>query len=343
MRLSVVVIMFFFASSLYAVKVTGVGNSVIINNNLKDAEKSAKISALTNSIANYFTNFKQEQTPPEVTEEFVKFIKNYRILKREVSQFVVTYEIEAEVDEIVLGDLKYYIDKIVHSVVFTIDEDNLTDENLSLDFKKSVITELPNFDFDSKYQSEYDIQTPKDISMNDKLIIFGNSGAKYFFHLTPEISCSYLDNNHFCKLSLTTSVYSKSEVFPPIKALASGIGKTENEALVLAFNKALVNTITYIRDNQLKLSKENAEEKVLNISILNFSKFSDVYDLLNILKSRGVLKNYTLKTYSQMAASFEVLTKFNIESLLKKIPKVKVNQKELIVEADSDTLIVTFK
>ena len=343
MKLSVIVALFLFSSSIYAAKVTGTGRAVIINNNLKEAEKNAKVSALTNSIANYFDSFKQEKNLPGVTEEFIKFIKSYRILKRDVSQFVVTYDIEADIDDMVLGDFKYYINRIVNSVVFSIFEDNLTDENLYLNLKKTLIEELQRFNFDTKYQSEYDIQTPNDASINDKLMIFANSGAKYFFQISPEISCSYIDKSHLCKLSLTTTVYSKSEVFPPIKALASGIGKTETEALKLAFKKASVNTITYIADNQLKLIKENTEEKVLNMSLLNFGSFSEVYDLLNILKGKGVLKNYTLKTYSQGVASFEVSTKFNLEDLVNKISATKVKQREVFVETDSDALIVNFK
>lgn len=343
MKLFWFLIIFFLTGGLQAVTVSGSGSSVIINNNLKKAEESAKTSALTNSITNYFLKFKADQNSPEVTEEFIKFIKSYRITKREVSQFVITYEVESEVDDIALNDLKYYVNKIVHSVVFSVVRDNVTDENMYTEFKNLLIAELQQYDFDTKYQSEYDIKFPEDIDISEKLTVFANSNAKYFFQFVPENVCSYFDSNYFCKLSLETKVYSKSEEFPSVKAIASGVSKNKEEAVFESFKKAVKNTMIYIKENQLKIAKDSIEERTLTLSVLNFGKFSDVYDFLNTLKKRAVLTNYKLKNYSQVEASFEVTTKFDTEDFIKKIEKIKINGNELVVEKDGDNLIVTFK
>jgi len=81
------IFIFLFANNIIPAVFTGIGDAVIEDNNLKIAEIAAKNNAIENSIYNYLkSKISESNTIPEITSEFFKFLRSYKIISRNVSQ-----------------------------------------------------------------------------------------------------------------------------------------------------------------------------------------------------------------------------------------------------------------
>jgi len=328
----------FYSTTIFAYDMKGVGRAVIVNDDLKTAEISAKNSALIDALYNYFVLNHSEEDIPDINEEFFKFIKKYTVLSRKVDNFTVYYEINATIDEVAITDANYLINNITHSVIYIFENEDL-DSNLKTKIKEQINQILPQYNFSIKYQEDFEILTPDNSNFEDKLSNFGNSKAKYFFIFNVSPECSPIDKDYFCRLTTTVKIYTKKETLPTIKTVTSSLGKTELDAALDAFKKASENILKYITANIIKSEANKATEKSYNATFINFKTISNLNKLLNFLKEKGFISNYTLKSYSMSQATFEVTTKFSQEKLSEKI--VTYDNK-ISIETENDEIIITF-
>lgn len=328
----------FYTTTIFAFDIKGVGKAVIVNDDLKTAEITARNSALIDALSNYFVLNNSIEDIPDINEEFFKFIKKYTILNRKVENFTVYYEVIATIDEVAINDANYLINNITHSVIYIFENDDL-DSDLKTAMKKQLSQILSEYNFSIKYQEDFEIITPDNLNFEDKLSNFGNSKAKYFFtfNLSPE--CSTIDNGYFCKLTTILKIYTKKETLPTIKTITSSLDKTEIDAISDAFKKASENILKYIKSNLIKSEQEKSADKTYNITFINFKTIANLNKLLNFLKEKGFINNYTLKSYSISQATFELTTKFSQERLSEKI--VTYDNK-VSIETENGDIIITF-
>lgn len=337
MKKIVILLIFTFAVNSFAITIDGIGKAVIVEKNLKKAEDTSLKYALIDAIYNYFKTYKKDQEIPDINEEFFKFIKSYKIVDRRVENYTVVYNIEADIDEFAIDDATYFLKKIVHSVVYSIEMDRTL-------FKDSPLREALNkifssYNFSTRYQEDFEIETPEDLSLNDKLTNFGNSRANYYFIFHTEPEFTNLEQKTLCKLTLVTKIYTKKEALPTIKVTVSELADNETEALKGAFEKAGEKTIQYVRDNLIKIPDNKYEEKTFDIIFLNFNSFLKLNNLLTFLKEKGFIESFYMNFYSMTEAKFEIVTKFTLERLSEKI---KEYDSRLIIESENNELIITF-
>ncbi|MDK2792078.1 MAG: hypothetical protein PWQ25_941 [Deferribacteres bacterium] len=334
----VVIFLLIFAVAGFSYTVKGSGKAVIVNDDLKSAENQAKNAALIDAIYNYFSNAHPEQNTPDINEEFFKFVQKYRILNRYVKDFTVFYDIEAEIDDVAVTDAKYFINKITHSVVYLIENEQI-DAEIKNKLKKILNEYLLSYNFSLQYQEDFEIITPENFSFEDKLANFGNNKSKYLFIISITPNITQLDSQYLCKLTTQLKIYSKKESLPLIKAETSSLGVSESEAIEIAFKKATENILKYVTSNLIKFEEIKSENINYNVTFLNFGNFSNLNKMLNFLKNKGFIESFTLKAYSRNQAAFDISSKFSPEKLSEKI--VTYDNK-VQIETENGDLIITF-
>jgi len=335
---SLIAFIIFYSTGVFAYDIKGVGRSVIVNDDLKTAEINARNSALIDALYNYFVLNHSNEDIPDINEEFFKFIKKYTVVNRKVENFTVYYEIIATIDEVAISDANYLINNITHSVIYIFENEDL-DSDLKTKMKDQLNQIFAEYNFSTKYQEDFEILTPDNSNFEDKLSNFGNSKAKYFFSFNVSPICSLIDKDFLCRLTTTVKIYTKKENLPTIKTVTSSLGKTEFDAISDAFKKASENILKYITSNIIKAESEKSVEKTYNITFINFKTISNLNKLLNFLKEKGFINNFTLKSYSISQATFELTTKFSQERLSEKI--VTYDNK-VSIETENDDIIITF-
>lgn len=338
MKKLLVLLILTFTVNTFAITMSGTGKAIIVEENLKNAENSSLKSALIDAIYSYFTTYKSTEDIPDINEEFFKFIKSYKIVNRKVENYSVIYNVEANIDEFAINDATYFLKKIIHSVVYSINTDNNI-IGIDKSLKDILTNTFSSYNFSVKYQEDFEIETPEDLNLNDRLANFGKSKANFYFIFTIEPEFTKLDQKTLCKLSLITKIYTKKEAFPTIKIVVNELAENDTDALAGAFKKASEKTVQYVRNNLVKMPNNRYEEQAIDIIFLNFNSFLKLNNLLTFLKEKGFVENFSLKSYSMAEAKFEIVTRFTPDRL---IEKIKEYDNRLIVEFENNELIITF-
>lgn len=158
--------------------------------------------ALLNALNNYFSRLKASRPNkeiPDVTIEFFKFIKSYKIAERDYKDDHVNYTVLADVDDVALNDLMYFVKNVVNTAIY-----NLDGIILDVEMEKKINSSFKEYKFDTKHQSEFQANLKDNSTAKEREAVFKANAAQYFMEMSAILESAAEGS---CTVVLTTRTF----------------------------------------------------------------------------------------------------------------------------------------
>ncbi len=321
--------------SAHASVVSGSSTVTVQNDNMKQAEISARNGALINALYNYFAR-QQESQPdmeiPEITSEYFKFIKSYKITDRHYSHGTITYSIIADVDKVTLSDVNYMIKSVVSSAVFLVTgvDNSEMDEKIAESMKRNQ--------FSTRYQSDFRAAIGVSPSADEALQAFSSVNAQYFFNITAEP----LYDQGKCTVALTAKIYGKAKDFGTLKTNGESSGDTDYDCAAEAAGQAMSKLLVYVRENFIPLPDQSKELNTITITASNYSNFAAPKNIMEDMKKRTFITSYNVKGFAGKTLEMDAQMYISPDMLLKKLKGFEKQYGFTASKADGNNIILDF-
>jgi len=345
LSLLIAVIILAFAVNAFAKSVPGYGAAVLNEkNSFYEIEEMAKKSALVNALVRYFKSVRKDSPElklPAINDEYLKFIKSFKITKRYMKGHTVVYQILADIDDVSLSNISFYINKATNSVVFYIEglpgdiaQTGLVEKEVTGILNKNSFTTADNENF------QEDIYYKK--NKTDIYKIFQQTGSQFLFAFDVKSKFEKTDEFVICDIDLITHIYSRDAEYKPILASTKSIKEVKSLCVEDALSNAMNKTISYVRKELVKLPQNNMEIQTYKIQAKGFGKFIRVKDFIDKLQNKKVIKKHRISSYAMNEVTFEVDSLFDKPSLINKIIDMTGEFNYQIVPSDKEEIILDF-
>lgn len=340
-RLLTIFLVIFTAFESYAYNVTITGKATVSKNKLRDAYYAALNNALYGSIRWYY---KENNQDVKVTSEYLKFIKSYTILEQKLEENVVVIKVKIDLDDVALQDARLLLNQYSDSAVFIyrgIQENILPDKQV----KNAITTALSSTQFATSNEAAF-LGKIKDISDNaqiEKAFKDIDSNVLLIFDFQPVATTEeFKDSNNTCEIITTVSIKDKKSKAKTIQ-ITTGSNNT-NTAYCYndAVKQAATETITYVRENIVKLPETAAKLQKYEIKLVNANNFVITKNIMDTLLKRGLIKSSKTVSYNQKSVVFEVESYFSPEELGNKVQSSKLPMKPTKMEFGKKELVLDF-
>ncbi|QAR33537.1 hypothetical protein EP073_09025 [Geovibrio thiophilus] len=318
--LLITAVIFSFTGKTHAAFVEGSGSSVIHDGNVKAAEQNARESALKSAMRNFFSSA-DNTSVPEITNEFLKFITRYKITSRYVRDNTVFCSVSADVDEIAMGNINYYIREATNSVVFDIT--GKLKEDLKPALLKTASEVLQQYRFTASDNQNFLAEMPDNPKPEDMITAFASTPVQYLFVFTLNAATEPEGEIFSCEAELYVKPYSRDKEFPAVKVTGKAVQETDDLCITEAFRSSVIAAADYIRTNIIPLPETVNTVTKYSVKAVNFGKFADVKAFMDFLKRREIVKDYNIKTFSLEEAIFDADTVFSKDALLRNLDELK--------------------
>lgn len=331
------------SNTCFAANIKSSGTAIIENNNLRKAQHQAQENALLNALKSYFETNEDPAEMPEVTIEFFKFIKSYKVLERYVSDFTVYYTIEADIDEVAKNDLTHYLNRITHSVIYFINNNDIekvpeVSKSLVNKVTKNILSE---YSFSSKYQDAFELKLSESPDFEEIIRHFGISKARHLFYIEINANCQNKEDMNNCNVSTVSRIFLKDRNFPAIKAPSSASASSIKEAFMTAYDKNLNNTLQYVRANLISLPELQTEVTDIKIEVINYKTFSSIQKIFNTLKRKRMINEFNIQSYTANKIIFNIESTFTQTKLISKL-KTLIDKFEFSVMHKNNSILMDF-
>ena len=109
-----------------------------------------------------------------------------------------------------------------------------------------------------------------------------------------------------------------------------------------AVKQAATETITYVRENIVKLPETAAKLQKYEIKLVNANNFVITKNIMDTLLKRGLIKSSKTVSYNQKSVVFEVESYFSPEELGNKVQSSKLPMKPTKMEFGKKELVLDF-
>ena len=335
------IIILLFANTTISAVYTGIGDAVIEDNNLKIAEITAKNNAIENSIYNYLkSKLSKNTTIPEITSEFFKFLRSYKIISRNVENYRVTYTIESDIIDFDIEEVFHMVKKLVTSAVYIVNVKGDLEDIEENEITTFVDKKFNSYNIETKYQSDYLFAVRDKEDVDEVINSFANSKAHYLFILLIDANATRIDHKVYCRVEILTNIYTRESKSNPIKTISTSIAEDPKKAFNLSLNKSLDKMLNYVNNNIIKLNKSSNSINNFNINFLNFNRIAEVYELLNFMTGRGWISSYNIGSFEREKVVVEIETIFLPEELIEKVNKYKENNNFDIVLKNNEIELI---
>ncbi|BAI80057.1 hypothetical protein DEFDS_0575 [Deferribacter desulfuricans SSM1] len=313
-----------------------IGNAVIENNDLKTADRKALDNALIEAIKKHFENVTLDKNKiPEITNEYIRFVKSYKILDRYVKDYTVYYHMIVDVDEITVDDLPLFFNTLKQSVVYYFEN---TPENISPDDLNKLFN---HYNLSLKYQDSFTFNLPPNPSYDDILNEFAKNDARYLIIFTYKKLQNSL-NNIGCKTELKVETYTKTKKFKTIKIISTKSLPDMTECIKDSLMSSIDKALNYIKTNYIELPKIEKVQQNITITFINFKDFNTIQKFLEELTNRHYIDEVKIKSFSMDEAVYDVTTVLSLENLIAKLKLLKNNSNYNIINFAEGQLIIDF-
>lgn len=336
-RLTLSLILIIMAVSLFsanAVVMSGSATQRVYNDNVKAADSAARAGALMNALQNYFGSIQEdqpEQAIPQITPQFFKFIKSYRIVDRHYQAGAITYSVMADISKVSLADVANMIKVSNSSAVFTI---RGIGDNPDLDSK--INSALSSGGFSTAPQSDFrnavaigDAASPSEA--------FQNSNAQYYFDILIEP----VSTGTKCSAGFTVKVYGKDKDYNPIKVNGDGTGSDANNCIANAASAAMPKILSYIKSNYVPSATQN-QQVAINITASNYSNFAAPKNLMEDLKKRSYIASYSVQGFADKSLDMTAESYISEDMLIKKLQALAKQYNFTVVKTDEGDILLDF-
>lgn len=323
--------------SSYAYVIRGTATEPVMNGDIAKADEEARENSMLDALKNYFGRLKSIQPDkeiPDVTAEFFKFIRSYKIAERKYENDNVTYTILADVDDVALNDLTYFVRNAVNTIVYNI-KGIPSDINIS----QQLDSAFAEYKFDTKYQSEYQASLRENSTESERFDTYLKGSSQYFMEM--DVIREPTGENQ-CTVILTTQTFSKTKEFQVLKTKSSAEHEDDDECIQSALTLSLVKTLGYVRSNFIPLP--GGEHKITNITLTaeNYDNFATPKKIVEELKKRSFIESYKILSFAGNKLEVEVSTYVDIDVLLKKLQSIELEYDFSASKQETNNILLDF-
>jgi len=302
----------------YAFVIQGQATVPVMDGNITKADKEAREQAMLSSLKNYFSRLKANEPNkeiPDVTTEFFKFIRSYKIAERTYHNDSVTYTLLTDVDDVALNDLMYFVKNIVNTAVYNVTGVNITDQ-----LETNISSAFSDYKFNTKYQSEYQANLMENSTEDLRKSAFRKNQAQYFMDMNVVREPA---GEGDCIVNLTTKTFSKTKEFQTLSTRSTASAESDEECVNTAFTLSLLKTLGYVRENFIPLPEDEKILNTFNITAQNYDNFALPKRLMEELKTRSFILDYKIISFRGNTLDISIETYVDINVLLKKLQSIE--------------------
>lgn len=336
-RVTLFLIFLFMAASLFSAEAVVMSGSATVrayNDNMKAADSSARAGALMNALQNYFGSLQEdqpEQAMPQITPQYFKFIRSYRITDRHYEGGSVTYSVIADIDRVSLSDVAAMMKVSNSSAVFIV-----RGIPSNPDAESKINSALSSGGFSTGQQADF-VSSLVGNDTASATDAFQNSSAQYLFDILIEP----VSTGTKCSAGFTVKVYSKDKDFNPIKINGEGTGSDANNCLANAAAAAMPKIMGYIHSNYVPSAGQKQLQKI-EITAANYSNFAAPKNLMEELKKRTFITSYAVKGFAEKSLDMEAEAYISADMLLKKLQAIAKQYNFTVSKTDDGNILLDF-
>lgn len=333
-KIFALIIILAFALSANAAVVSGSATVRVHGDNVKQADISARNSALVSALYNYFSKQQESENAeiPEITSEYFKFIKSYKITERHYSKGTVTYSVIADIDKVSLGDVAYMIKNVTSTAVFVV----RNTDNSSVDDK--IADALKKNQFSTRYQSDFRASVSVSPSQQELTDAFMNSRAQYLFDITAD----FVSSGNTCTAGLSARVISKEKEYSPIKINGESSSPSAGDCQAQAAGEAMTKLIAFVRENYIPLPDRIRELVKATVIASNYSNFAAPKNIMEDMRKRTFITGYAVKGFAEKSLEMEAEMYISADMLVKKLQMLEKQYGFKVSKNESGYIVLDF-
>lgn len=246
----------------------------------------------------------------------------------------MTYTILADVDDVALNDLTYFVRNAVNTVVYNITgipQENTLEENFNSAYKE--------YKFDTKHQSEFQASLKENSTEDERIETFKNGQAQYYMEMSVEREPT-AENE--CSVILTTRTFSKTKEFKTLKTKSSSNGESDEECAESAVSLSLLKTLGYVRSNFIPLPSGEHKLKTFKVRAENYNNFATPKKIMEELKKRSFIDGYRIISFAGNKLDVEVDTYVDINVLVKKLQSIEQEYGFYTAAGEDENILLDF-
>lgn len=322
----------------YAINVSSTGTAKIKDGRLREAYYKAMENSVIGAIKWYYRQNGIKGI--DVTGDFIRFVNGYSILSTSLSEdnTTVTMRMRLNLDEKALKDANLIVNQHTDPVVYIfrgIDNNIIPANNI----KKIIESQFTSNQFSLAEQSTFlvDMRGNFDNETIEKSFRkLKESKNLFIFDFQPVYDKEmFVTQFNSCELTTTISVYEKTGEPKKLQIVTGDDLKSDYNCYISSINQAVISTMSYIRENMIKLPENAAKLSKYRINLLNLNNMVTAKNVISLLIQRGVIKNYKTLSYSQKIMAFEVETFFTPDNLLRKIQGLEIENEPVVTDSGS--------
>ncbi len=310
---------------------------------MRSAYKNALDNAIIGAVRAYYkSNMSGGSKTPDISPEYVKFVKSYKILSRSVSGYTVRIRIAADLDNVALQDAGIFINNPVNTAVFVFD--GISSKILSDDEQAVIIDRaLTSKNFSTNEQRNF-LYGVSDMGSNSQVSKqFKNVYSRYLFKFSFKPSFDNLsDPDNSCELTTTTDILSRDGQSRTLKIETSSLKFNEKQCVSDAMRKAVVATVDYARTNLIQIPEQNKQLNSYKIKAINFKNMVGTNNFISALKQRGFISQYRAVSFSGKEIVFQIESYFTEKELEEKLKTVTSDDMNFTYSTDGEGIILDF-
>lgn len=325
----------------YASTVTITGKATVSKNRLRDAYYAALNSALYGSIRWYY---KENNQDVKVTSEYLKFIKSYTIVEQTLVDKTITVKVRVDLDDTALQDARLLLNQYTDSAVFVyrgINANTLPDNQL----RSAITSALLSMQFSTSNEGNFlgKIKDIKDNTQIEKAFKNVDSNVLIIFDFEPVLSKDdFKDGGNECEIITTVSIHDKKGENKTIQITTGSDNANQSYCYNTAVKQAATDTITYVRENIVKLPETAARLQKYEIKVVNANNFVLTKNIMDTLLKRGLVKSSKTISYNQKSVVFEVESYFSPEELSSKVSNSQLPKQPTRMDFGKKELVLDF-
>ena len=321
--------------------VQSAGSAVIEKGDMRSAYKNALDNAIIGAVRAYYKS-KATDKMPDISPEYIKFVKGYKILSRSVSGYTLRIRIAADLDNAALQDAAVFIDKPVNTTVFVfsgIPSKILPDDEQAIIIDKALASKS----FSTGEQKNFLYGISDMGSRSQAIRQFKNVYSKYLFKFSFKPSFDNLsDPDNSCELVASTDIIQRDGDTRTLKIETSSLKANEKQCISDAMTKAVATTIDYARSNLIRVPEQTKRLISYKIKAINFKNMVGTNNFISTLKQRGLIVNYKAASFSVKEIVFQVESYFSEKELEEKLKFVTSDDISFTYSSDEEGIVLDF-
>lgn len=299
-------------------KSVGIGEAIIENKDMVAAYKTALDEALIDAIREYLEMNSDNTTILDITPEYLKFIKSYKVTSRTADEYKISISVEVALDTVTINDASRFINKRLDTAVFIFKTSPVVTSNAEIGSIINKTLQLNNFSTMDQSNFSYLITDINDVAQVTNAFSSINGKFMFKFDFTIKEPDATITEN-VCEVDTTTEIKIKRGEEKALKITTSSLNKDKNKCISEAVAQAVNMTIDYVRTNIIPEEPQNAQVHSYEIQIINYKNMVSTNKFMATLIQKGFINAHKASAFASKEIIFKVESIFDPAGLQQKI------------------------